>query len=105
MTFKSYIQKQKDDYDDGDKTFTENVLMANGYLKHKISVKEGNYNVPTKEEQRIIALSAEFDDLKNKKANLTAQLNKNGKRARYPSRTRQMQRNGLGRKSHLHPAH
>ena len=40
--------------------------MAKGSLKHKILVKEGKYNVPTKEEQKIIALSADFDDLDNK---------------------------------------
>ena len=70
VTFTNYIQKQKDDYDDGDDKVTENSLIAKGSLKHKILFKEGNYNVPTKEEQRIIALSAEFDELKSKKADL-----------------------------------
>ena len=76
VTFTNHIQKQKDDYDDGYVKVTENFLMAKGSLKHKILSKEGNYNVPTKEEKNIIALSAEFDNLKNKNANLTVQLNK-----------------------------
>ena len=75
VKFTNYIQKQKDNYDDGDDKFTDNSLMATGSLKHKILVKKGKYNVPTKKEQNIIALSAEFDDLKNKNADLTAQLN------------------------------
>ena len=75
VTFKKYIQKQKDDYDDGDDKVTENVFMAKGSLRHKILVKKGKYNVPTKEEQKIIDLSAEFEDLKNKNADLIAQLN------------------------------
>ena len=75
VTFTNYIQKQKGDYDDGDDKVTENSLMAKGPIKHKILVKEGKYNVPTKEEQKIIALSADNDDLKNKNSELTAQLN------------------------------
>ena len=74
VKFTKYIQKKKDDYDDGDYKVAENSLMAEGCLKHKIVVKERKYNVPTKEEQKIIVLSAEFDDLKNKNAELTAQL-------------------------------
>ena len=48
VTFTNYIQKQKDNYDDGDDKVTENFLMVKGYLKHKILVKEGKYNVTTK---------------------------------------------------------
>ena len=44
--------------------------MAKGYIKHKILVKERKYNVPAKEEQWIIALLADFDDLKKKKRRL-----------------------------------
>ena len=83
MKFTNYIQKQKDYYDDSDNKVTDNSLMAKCYLKQKILVKEGKYNVPTKEEQKITALSAEFDELKRKNADLTAQLNKklqNGKK-------------------------
>ena len=58
--------------------------MAKGSLKHKILVKEGKYNVPTKEEQNIIALSDEFDDLKNKNAHLTAQLNEKRQKSKKP---------------------
>ena len=67
MTFTNYIQKQKDNYDDGDDKMIENSLMAKVSLKHKILIKEGKYNVQTKEEQKIIALSDEFDELKRKK--------------------------------------
>ena len=48
VKFTNYIQKQKDDYDDGDKKVTDKSFMAKGSLKHKILVKEGKYNVPTK---------------------------------------------------------
>ena len=58
--------------------------MAKGYIKHKILVKERKYNVPAKEEQWIIALLAEFDDLKNKNADLTAQLNKKRQKSKKP---------------------
>ena len=74
--------------------------MAKGSLKHKILVKEGKYNIPTKEEKKSIALLAKFDELKSKNADLTAELNKKCQRARKPRRMRQMQRNGLGRKPH-----
>ena len=47
VTFRNYIQKQKDDYDDGDDKVIDNSLMKKGYLKYKILVKEGKYNVPT----------------------------------------------------------
>ena len=84
MKFTNYIQKQKDYYDDGEGKITENSLMAKGYLKHKILVKEGKYNVPTKEEQKIIALSAEFDELKSKNSDLTAQLNDKRQKRKKP---------------------
>ena len=58
--------------------------MTKGFLKHKILVKEGKYYVPTKEEQKIIALSAEFDDLKNNNDDLTAQLNKKRQKSKEP---------------------
>ena len=76
MKFTNYIQKQKDYYDDGEGKITENSLKAKGSIKNRILFKEGKYNVPTKEEQNIIALSAEFDKLKSKNSNLTAQLYK-----------------------------
>ena len=58
--------------------------MTKGFLKHNILVKEGKYYVPNKEEQKIIALSAEFDYLKNKNANLTAQLNEKRQNRKKP---------------------
>ena len=84
VTFTNYIQKQKDDYDDGDDKVTENSLMAKGSLKHKILVKEGKYNIPTKKEQKIIALSAKFDEPKSKNADLTAHLNKKHQKSKKP---------------------
>ena len=54
MTFTNYIQKQKDDYDDGDDKVTENSLMEKVSLKHIILVKEGKYNVPTKENKGLL---------------------------------------------------
>ena len=58
--------------------------MAKGSLKHNILVKEGKYKVPTKEEQKIISLSAEFDDMMNKNADLTAQLNEKRQNIKKP---------------------
>ena len=58
--------------------------MAKGSLKHKILIKKGKYNIPTKEEQKIIALSAEFDELKSKNTDLTAQLNKKRQKSKKP---------------------
>ena len=84
LTFTNYIQKKNDDYDDSDDKVTENSFMAKGYLKYKILVKEGKYNVPTKEEQNIISLSAEFDELKSKNAELTAQLNEKRQKIKKP---------------------
>ena len=48
LKFMNYIQNQKDNYDDGDNTVTENSFMAKGSVKHKVLFKEGKYNVPTK---------------------------------------------------------
>ena len=84
VAFTNYIKKKKEDYDDGDYKVTENSLMAKGSLKHKILVKEEKYNVPTKKEQNIIALSADFDELKSKNADLTAQLNEKRQKSKKP---------------------
>ena len=58
--------------------------MARGSLKQNILVKEGKYNVQTKEEQKVIALSDEFDELKRKNADLTAQLNGKLQKSKKP---------------------
>ena len=70
--------------------------MAKGYIKHKILVKERKYNVPAKEEQWIIALLADFDDLKKKKRRLNCTVKR-----KTPKEQETQFRRGRGREMSL----
>jgi hypothetical protein len=48
--------------------------MGKAEVKSKVLEREGNYNMPTKEDEKIIALSAEFDKVKSQNAELSRQL-------------------------------
>jgi hypothetical protein len=72
--FKAYIDRIKDLYDEGEEHVTEDYLMGKAEVKSKVLEREGNYNMPTKEDEKIIALSAEFDKVKSQNAELSRQL-------------------------------
>ncbi len=81
--FVAYIQKKADDYDDG-QAFTEDELMRLATNKYKILCDRNEWNAPTEEEAKIIALEAQVKKLvkpKSKtKASPTTQNKDDGKK-------------------------
>jgi hypothetical protein len=71
---RAYIEMIKDLYDEGEEHATEDYLMGKAEVKSKVLEREGNYSMPTKEDEKIIALSAEFDKVKSQNAELSRQL-------------------------------
>lgn len=63
--FRAYIKKRKDKYGDGI-AFTANQLMGLAKNKYELLKEAGEWNAPSKEEEKIIALQAKFDALKHK---------------------------------------
>jgi hypothetical protein len=83
-TFKAYIDRIKDLYDEGEEHVTEDYVMMKAEVKSKVLEREGKYIMPTKEDEKIIALSAEFDKVKSHNAELSKQL-ASGKRSKPSS--------------------
>ena len=73
-TFKAYIDRIKDDYDDGDERVTVNYLMEKAEIKSKVLIRENKYIMPTKADEKILALSAEFDKVLAQNTELSKQL-------------------------------
>jgi hypothetical protein len=71
--FRAYIDRIKDIYDEGEEHVTEDYVMGKAELKSKVLEREGNYNMPTKEDEKIIALSAKLDKVKSQNAELSKQ--------------------------------
>ncbi len=66
QAFRSYISKKKDSYEeDGD--LVENTLMDLAENKYHALVEAGKWNAPTKEQEQILALSAEVKALQRSK--------------------------------------
>jgi hypothetical protein len=65
QSFRAYIfERIKDQSDENDEKVTADYLMARSEIKCKNLQCSNNYNVPSKEEEKIIALSAEVDRMK-----------------------------------------
>ena len=75
------MDKVKDAYDEGDVAVDDDHLMAKAELKSKVLQRDGNYIMPSKDEKKIIALSAEFDRMKAQNEALSKQLSEGKPRA------------------------
>jgi hypothetical protein len=77
--FKAYIDRIKDAYDEGDENVADDYLMLKAELKSQVLSRDGSYIMPSKDEAKIIALSAEFDKVILQNSELSKQL-ANGKK-------------------------
>ena len=79
-SFQTYVERIKDDYDENDENdendekVTADYLMSRCEIKCKNLQKNGSYNVPSKEEEKIIALSTEVDRMKVASTALQAKI-------------------------------
>ena len=64
-TFKRYIEKKQEDYDDGTE-FTINGLMTTASNKYKLLVESGKWMAPSDVQSKIIALEAKVKQFENK---------------------------------------
>jgi len=76
-TFRRYIEKMQDDYDDGT-IFTVDGLMNMASNKYKTLVEKGKWMAPTDEQAKIIALEAKLSQL-DKKPSQSSSNNRNSK--------------------------
>jgi uncharacterized membrane protein YgcG len=74
VPFTQYVDRIKDEYDESDPKVTVDYLMNRCELKCKVLQRSGKYNVPSKEEEKIIALSTEVDRMKAASSALQAKL-------------------------------
>jgi hypothetical protein len=65
-TFRAYVTKQQDDYNDNVKDFTVQSLMGLALNKYKTLVESENWEAPTADSQ-IVALTARLASLEKKK--------------------------------------
>jgi hypothetical protein len=73
-SFQAYVERIKDDCNKDNEHVTANYLMSRCEIKCKTLQRSGNYNVPSKEEEKIIALSAEVDRMKAMSSVLQAKI-------------------------------
>ena len=76
--FVRYIERKKEDYDEGDDEMTSNQLMLLASNKYKILKDNDRWNAPSAEEEKILALEAQLESLKKKK-NFRGSNNNNDK--------------------------
>jgi hypothetical protein len=74
VPFTQYVDCIKDEYNESDPKITVDYLMNRCELKCKVLQRSGKYNVPSKEEEKIIALSTEVDRMKAASTALQAKL-------------------------------
>jgi hypothetical protein len=72
--FVSYVDIIKDNYNMGDAKVDEDYLMTMTESKSRTMKQEGKYNVPSKADVKIIALSAEFERMQTLNTTLQTQL-------------------------------
>ena len=71
-TFRTYIQREKDDYQDGRHDLTIIELMTKAEQKYKTMLLEKTWFKPSAEQEEIIALKAQMEHWKTKKTPKTA---------------------------------
>jgi hypothetical protein len=74
IPFTQYVDRIKDECDESDPKVTVDYLMNRCELKCKVLQRSGKYNVPSKEEEKIIALSTEVDRMKATSSALQAKI-------------------------------
>ena len=90
-TFRRYIEKKQEDYDDGT-VFTVNSLMTLASNKYKTLVEAGKWMAPTDEQSKIIALETKLSQMgKRGSSNSPVTPSTKGK---GPSKTNTKQKSG-----------
>ena len=80
--FVEYIEKCKDSYEEGE-NMTYQSLMAKAERKYQARVMNGEWNLPTQEQEEIIALKAKlasWNQSKPRKESMQVQVHKNQKK-------------------------
>ena len=81
-SFTRYIQRKKDAYDEGDNV-TEETLMKDAINKFQNLKLEGKWNALSADQEKLVALQAEFKVLKDKNLKLTPNLSGDNKNNNY----------------------
>jgi hypothetical protein len=72
--FVTYVDRIKDDYNMSDPKIDKDYLMAMAESKCRTMKLEGKYNIPSKADVKIIALSAKFERMQTLNTTLQTQL-------------------------------
>jgi hypothetical protein len=73
-TFTAYVDKLKDDYNANDPKVDVDYVLLQTNSKSRTMKREGRYNVPSKVDEKIIALSAEFTRVEALSTELRAKI-------------------------------
>jgi len=76
--FSNYINRYQDKYDDGEDVPPE-TLMLRAENKYKSLLERDSWNAQSSEEKKIVALTAQIEDLKKVKLQLAKKYSKNNK--------------------------
>jgi hypothetical protein len=85
LAFKTYIDRIKDLYDEGEEHVTEDYVMMKAEVKSMVLAREGKWVMPSKEDETIIALSAAFEKIKSHNEELNKQLTSTKRSANPPA--------------------
>jgi hypothetical protein len=75
--FTDYVQRKKDLYEEG-QDIDEDSLMIDALNKYNSIKKEGQWNALTPEQEKLVTLTAQFEQLKDKNLQLSKRLQVNG---------------------------
>ena len=77
--FVDYINRKKEDYDEGGATLEPEDLMKFAETKYKILKQEGKWNAPTPDKQEILALKAQISKMKRARSKVDKQTKEGNK--------------------------
>jgi len=77
--FTDYIQRKKDLYEEG-QPIDEDSLMIDALNKFNSIKKEGQWNALSPEQEKLVSLTAQFEQLKDRNLQLSRKLNGNPKK-------------------------
>jgi hypothetical protein len=83
--FKRFIERKKEDYDDGKETITANTLMDQALNKFNQLTQAKTWNKKSPEQEQLIALTARLEEANSKIAELSKKKPKGGPNKDEPS--------------------
>lgn len=81
--FVAYIEKKEEEYEDGTTPLTPNTLMALAKNRYEVLLEKGQWNAPSAEEEKILALEATLKRMQSQqqRANKSRSTDSNDKAA------------------------